>query len=179
MNRRETLVVRIEERPEFKSKAKPLTAVETDTVFNAVNEMNDKNFGSIAVIGSDGRVVGIFTERDLLRRVVARGKDPQETTLADVMTKEIRVAAASDEVIDWLRQMSNERFRHVPVVDDKGEIVHMMSQGDFVSYTWPDLLSRVKEEVGYAYPKLSPAIWLVAGVAVYTIVIILILLNTI
>jgi preprotein translocase subunit Sec61beta len=54
-----------------------------------------------------------------------------------------------------------------------------MSQGDFVSYTWPDLISRVKEEVGYAYPKLSPAIWLVAGVAVYTIVIILILLNTI
>lgn len=167
--------MKIQDRPEFKSKAKPLTASASDTVSSAVAGMNDKNFGSIAVLAADGDVAGIFTERDLLRRVVARGKDPKETTLADVMTTEIRVASASDEVIDWLRQMSNERFRHVPVVDDNGKIVHMMSQGDFVSYTWPELLTRVKEEVSHAYPWLSPAIWLFAGVAIYTIFMIVVL----
>ena len=164
--------MRIEERPEFKSKAKPLTASTKDTVLDVVSSMNNKNYGSVVVVGADKKVVGIFTERDLLRRVVSRGKDPKNTTMADVMTTDVRVASASDEVIDWLRQMSNERFRHVPVVDESGEVVHMMSQGDFVSYTWPDLLSRVKEEVSYAYPKASSVIWLLAGIAVYTIVII-------
>lgn len=167
--------MQIQDRPEFKSKSKPLTAMGSDTVFSAVAAMNDKNFGSVAVVGDNGGVAGIFTERDLLRRVVARGKDPKETNLADVMTTEIRVAMASDDVIDWLRQMSNERFRHVPVVDGNGKIVHMMSQGDFVSYTWPELITRVKEEVKHAYPWLSPAIWLFAGLAVYTLFMIVVL----
>lgn len=167
--------MRIEERPEFKSKAKPVTALATDTVFDVVSAMNENNYGSVVIVGADKKVAGIFTERDLVRRVVAYGKDPTNTKMADVMTTDIRVASASDEVIDWLRQMSNERFRHVPVVDENGEIVHMMSQGDFVSYTWPDLLSRVKEEVSYAYPKASSVIWLLLGISVYTIVIILVL----
>ena len=88
------------------------------------------------------------------------------------MTTDVKVANASDEVVAWLRQMSNERFRHVPVVDGDGQLVHMMSQGDFVSYTWPELLTRLKEEVGYAYPKVASSMWLMTGMAVYTLVMI-------
>lgn len=169
--------MKIKDRPEFGSKTKPLTASPSDPVSTVASAMSEKNYGSVIVIGSDRKIEGIFTERDLLRRVVATGKDAGTTTMADVMTTDIKVASASDEIVDWLRQMSNERFRHVPVVDDQGFLVHMMSQGDFVSYTWPDLISRVKEEVSYAYPRLSPAIWLFAGMAVYTVIIILALQN--
>ncbi len=56
------------------------------------------------------------------------------------MTTDLKVARADDDLLDWLRLMSNERFRHLPVVDDQGVIIGMMSQGDFVSYTWPELM---------------------------------------
>ena len=62
------------------------------------------------------------------------------------MISEVRTGRAEDDVIDWLRQMSNERFRHLPVVDEQGRLVNIMSQGDFVSFTWPDLLDLLKEK---------------------------------
>ena len=167
--------MRIEDRPEFKSKPKPLTASADDIVLDVARAMGNRNFGSVVVVDSDSRIAGIFTERDLLRRVVAGDKDPRTTSLSDVMTTDVRVASASDEVVDWLRQMSNERFRHVPVVNDSGQLVHMMSQGDFVSYTWPELLSRFKEHAAYSYPRLSPIIWLLGGVLAYTALMVLLL----
>lgn len=167
--------MRIADRPEFKSKAKPLTASASEMVADVAGRMTEKNFGSVAVIGDGSDVVGIFTERDLMRRVVAKGKDPHNTPVSEVMTTDVKSANANDEVVVWLRQMSNERFRHVPVVDDGGKLVHMMSQGDFVSYTWPELLTRLKEEVSYAYPKWASPMWLLAGLAVYTIVMIVVL----
>jgi CBS domain-containing protein len=167
--------MRIADRPEFKSKAAPLTASASEMVADLAGRMTEKNFGSVAVIDESSRVVGIFTERDLMRRVVAKGKDPHNTPVSEVMTTDVKVANASDEVVVWLRQMSNERFRHVPVVDGDGQLVHMMSQGDFVSYTWPELLTRLKEEVGYAYPKLASPMWLLVGMVVYTLIMIAVL----
>lgn len=136
----------IADRPEFQQKTRALTFEETETVLDAVKVMASRNFGAIAVTDSGGKLSGIFSERDLMRRVVAEGRDPASTTLADVMTKEVRVAKSTDNLIDWLRLMSNERFRHLPVVDDGSNDIVMMSQGDFVSYTWPQLLSRVTEQ---------------------------------
>ena len=63
--------------------------------------------------------------------------------------------------------MSNDRFRHVPVVDHDGHIVTMMSQGDFVSYTWPELLSRLREQAK-ATMELSPSIFFaIAGILLF------------
>lgn len=167
--------MRIEDRPEFKSKPQPLTASADASVTEVAREMGQRNFGSVVVLDNDSRVAGIFTERDLLRRVVAEGRDPASTKLSDVMTAEVRVASASDDVVDWLRQMSNERFRHVPVVDEGGKLVHMMSQGDFVSYTWPELLTRIKEQATHAYPKASSLVWLTGGILVYTLLLVALL----
>lgn len=136
----------IAERPEFQQKAKALTFPESTSVSEAVKVMAQKNFGAIAVTNSEGKLAGIFSERDLMRRVVAADLNPGETPLSAVMTSEVRVAKSTDNLIDWLRIMSNERFRHLPVENaESGDIV-MMSQGDFVSYTWPELLSRVGEQ---------------------------------
>lgn len=167
--------MRIQDRPEFESKPKPVTATPTDSVGDVVARMAKNNHGATAIVDNKSQVLGIFSERDLMRRVVAPGKDLKSTPISEVMTSEVRTANASDDVVAWLRQMSNERFRHVPVVDDDGKLVHMMSQGDFVSYTWPELRDRIKEEVTYAYPKLSSPLWLFTGIAVYTIIIIIVL----
>lgn len=110
----------------------------------------------------------MVTERDIFRRLVAQKKDAEATLVKEIMTSDVRVAQEDDELIDWLRIMSNERFRRLPIVDKDGKLVSVMTQGDFVSYTWPDLLSQAARltrstlKDGY-YPAL-----IAGGVALYT-----------
>ena len=137
----------IKNRPEFKTKSAPLSFLPETTVFEAVQEMSARNFGSVIVQDKNGKLLGIVTERDLMKRVLAKNIDQHTTVLSDIMTKDIKVAHEEDNIYDWLRQMSNERFRHLPVVDDSGKVVQILSQGDFVSYTWPELIYQIKTEV--------------------------------
>ena len=125
--------MKISERPEFKSKKPPLTFKENDSVFNAVKSMAKDNFGSVVIVDDKGNVRGIVTERDLMRKVIPNSMNPKTTKLKDIMTRPVKVASKDDDLIVWLRQMSNERFRHVPVVDKTGKLINVMSQGDFVS----------------------------------------------
>ncbi len=81
--------MQIQQRIEFNSKPKPLTATETTLVRDAVDRMSEMKFGSIVATGADGKMSGLFTERDLLNRVVARGLDPEKTQLKDVMTTQL------------------------------------------------------------------------------------------
>lgn len=111
----------------------------------AVEKMAEKNYGASVIVDDDNKPVGILTERDLLRRLLAKGLDAKTTRIGEIMTADLKLASADDEVVDWLRIMSNERFRHLPVVDAQGKLISLMSQGDFVSYTWPQLLAQVKD----------------------------------
>jgi len=86
------------------------------------------------------------------------------------MTSPVKVADKDDELVGWLRQMSNERFRHVPVVDKNGKLINIMSQGDFVSYTWPNLIYQVKELAKESYPRFNQIIIVLLGFMVYTLI---------
>ena len=66
--------------------------------------------------------------------------------------------------------MSNERFRHVPVVDKDGKLINVMSQGDFVSYTWPNLMYQVKEIAKENYFKANQVVLIILSLLIYTIV---------
>ena len=66
--------------------------------------------------------------------------------------------------------MSNERFRHVPVVDKDGKLINVMSQGDFVSYTWPNLMYQVKEVAKENYFKANQVVLIVLSLLIYTVV---------
>ena len=138
--------MKIKDRPEYRSKPVPFSLRSDDVVPTAVKTMSEKNIGSVVIVDDEMQVKGIVTERDLMRRLLNKALDPNTTPLSAIMTSEVRTGRADDEVIDWLRQMSNERFRHLPVVDEQGRLVNIMSQGDFVSFTWPDLLSLLKEK---------------------------------
>ena len=92
------------------------------------------------------------------------------------MTKEVKTATPDDQVIDWLRQMSNERFRHIPVVDADGRLINLLSQGDFVSFTWPELLLNLREKTGETLRGTSaPVPILIAGIMLYSIIMLVIL----
>ena len=138
--------MKIKDRAEFSSKSQVMTFSPDDTVFFAAQAMSAKNYGAAVIINSDRKPIGIVTERDFMRRLINNGLDPVSTPLSAIMTTDLKLARADDNLLDWLRQMSNERFRHLPVVDEQGTLVSIMSQGDFVSYTWPELMGRVREQ---------------------------------
>jgi len=99
------------------------------TVLDAAIMMNDHQIGALVVCES-GRVVGIITERDVLRRVVARRIDPVEVTVGQVMTHEV-VCCTRDTKLDEARNLfMTRRIRHLPVVDRMGHVEGMISIGD-------------------------------------------------
>lgn len=166
---------RLMDRPEYKSKPAPLTRPPSATVLDAVSGMSEKNYGSVIVVDADEKVIGVVTERDIMNKVVGKGLDAKTTKLSDIMTANPRLARETDDMLDWLRIMSNERFRRLPVVDAQGRIKAVFTQGDFVSYTWPDLMYQMKSMAAATFSK-NPSTFLVIGsVAVYTIALIFVL----
>ena len=162
--------MKISERPEFKSKKPPLTFKENDSVFNAVKSMAKDNFGSVVIVDDKRNVRGIVTEKRFDEKGDPKFYEPKTTKLKDIMTRPVKVASKDDDLIVWLRQMSNERFRHVPVVDKTGKLINVMSQGDFVSYTWPNLLYQVKEIAKENYFKANQVVLIILSLLIYTIV---------
>ena len=109
---------------------RPLFATSPATsVLEATRVMNEERIGSLLVMHA-GRLVGIFTERDVLRRVVAEMRSPAFTAVGDVMTDDVLCCSPDtpvDEVGDLIHR---RRVRHVPVVDEDGAVVGLVSIGD-------------------------------------------------
>lgn len=110
----------------------PLTLTDTALVTDASRKMHEKQAGSVLVTNGDDQLVGIFTGRDAVHRVLATGKDAAITSLAEVMTKDPVSMSSDKSAIEALRLMWDGGFRHIPVVDS-GRIVGVVSRGDFSS----------------------------------------------
>lgn len=169
--------MKISQRKEFDSKPEPLTCSPSTTVFDAVKRMARFNYGSIIAVDDDHKVIGMMTERDIFRRLIAAELDPKTTAVEQIMTSPVRTAKADDDLMDWLRLMSNERFRRLPIVDENNTLIAVMSQGDFVSYTWPELIERFKELAGASAPeRINPAFILIS-ILLYTVAVIFAVVN--
>jgi len=106
----------------------PITVAKTVTVLEAARMMKQQNVGALLVV--DGtRLCGIFTERDALFRVLAEGRDPGATRLAQVMTPQPQTIHPDQPFLDALRMIHKGRFRHLPVVED-GRPLGMVSSRD-------------------------------------------------
>jgi len=112
---------------------KPLTLPSTATVKEACLAMRDRRAGSVLVTDADGALVGIFTGRDAVCRVLAVGCDATGTRLLDVMTANPATMSPSQSAIDALRLMWDKGFRHVPLLKG-GKIMGVVSRGDFQGY---------------------------------------------
>ncbi|HVM81747.1 MAG TPA: CBS domain-containing protein [Stellaceae bacterium] len=108
----------------------PLMLPPTATAKEACRSMRDRRVGAVLVVEADGKLVGVFTGRDAVCRVLAEGKDPAATRLAEVMTPKPATIAPRSTAIDALRLMADRGFRHLPVVD-AGKVLGMVSKGDF------------------------------------------------
>jgi CBS domain-containing protein len=99
------------------------------TVREAADRMRSRHVGAV-LITRDGQLDGIFTERDMVYRVVAEGRDPDRTPLAEVMTRNPDTVRPDTTAIDALRRMQDGGYRHLPVLD-RGRIVGIVSRRDF------------------------------------------------
>ena len=95
------------------------------TIGEAAGIMAEGRCGSVLVV-EDGRLLGIFTERDLLNRVVGAGRDPGRTHLTEVMTKEPDTIGADEPVIEAIRKMDEFSYRYLPVLDG-GRVIGVIS----------------------------------------------------
>ena len=108
----------------------PVTAKPEEPVIAAVLRMAELGVGALPVVDDSGRLVGIFTERDLLVRVVARRLDPEKVRVGDVMTPNPVTIGPDETVEEALRIMNKIRARHLPVVDEKGRLIGIVSIRD-------------------------------------------------
>ena len=114
-------------------KGSEVVAVPADeSVLNAARLMNERGIGGV-VVTSEGRLAGIFTERDILRRVVAEQRDPAETLVRDVMTTPVIRCKAQAKLDDVMAIMSDKRIRHLPVMDGD-RIAGIVTSGDLMAH---------------------------------------------
>lgn len=112
---------------------KPLVTVGADLMaFAAIERMAAADVGAVLVLDEGGKIAGIFTERDCLQKVSSKQLDPTTTPLRQVMTTNVRYAKPDQAVEDCLRLMTERFFRHLPVLDEQGKILGIVSIGDLV-----------------------------------------------
>lgn len=118
------------------------------TVAETVQVMTEAEIGAIAVMEGK-KIVGIFTERDLMRRVVAQRRDPGTTVIREVMTSALVTVLDTTSVAEASAIMRSYRMRHLVVVDDKGDYLGMLAQRHLLYDLMNDLALKVDDLSGY------------------------------
>jgi len=115
--------------------AKNPTTVTPDTpVREAARLMKDEDVGVLPVVESSGskRLVGLVTDRDIAIRVVAEGRDAVQSRVQDAMSADLKTCKADDDLDEVMDVMSREQVRRIPIVDNRGALVGIVSQADIV-----------------------------------------------
>lgn len=103
------------------------------TVYDAIAKMVEGNVGALLVY-DDGRLQGIITERDYLRRVTLEGRDERTTPVREIMTTEVVYVGPDASIEECMAVMTERRIRHLPVLGDRREVVGIVSIGDVVKF---------------------------------------------
>jgi CBS domain-containing protein len=104
----------------------PSVTVEA-SVADAIRTMLDQRVGAVGVVDREGRIAGIFTERDVLRKLSLSGRDPASTPVREVMTTAVEMATLATAPVEALATMVERHYRHLPVVGDGGKFLGMLS----------------------------------------------------
>jgi len=125
-----------------------ITVSEGDSVMDAVRAMTEHEVGSILVTGAAGKAVGIFTERDLMTRVVVPRRDPDRVAINEVMTRELFFGRTGQSVEQVCREMQRRHIRHLPVIDGE-KVVGVLSLRDLLRHDLEVLADEVEHLTEY------------------------------
>jgi len=120
-----------------------------ENVVTAARLMNDQRIGAL-VVTQDGRMVGIFTERDILMRIVAAGRDPNTTIIQEVMSAPCVIVSPEDSLAQCKAIMTQKRIRHLPVVAND-DLIGIVSTGDVLASENHELETTIKYLNEYIY----------------------------
>jgi CBS domain-containing protein len=129
-------------------KADVITILSDETVFEAISVMVNRNVGSIVVTDEDNSILGIFTERDYLRRTVLENLSPKTTIIRDVMSRNVISVDPNRSVDQCLAIMTNEHIRHIPVIEN-GRLAGIVSMGDLVKHLYLERGFEIKSLTDY------------------------------
>ena len=115
---------------------KPVTVQVTDTVVAAARSMRDGNIGDVVVVDND-QIQGILTDRDIVVRALAEGRDPARTTVGEICSRELTTLSPNDAIGDAEKTMRDRAIRRLPVVEG-GRPVGIVSLGDLAVERNPD-----------------------------------------
>jgi CBS domain-containing protein len=125
------------------------------TVKHAAKLMNQHNIGCLIVVGK-GKVVGIVTERDILRKIVESSKDPEKTKVSEIMSTKLLVAAPNMDIVDAAKMMLQRKIKKLPIVTNK-KLVGLVSLTDIVRTVRiePEIMNVIKDltKSGWLPPK--------------------------
>jgi CBS domain-containing protein len=107
----------------------PATSVE-----RAARLMEECDCGALPVVGDNGVLVGMITDRDIAIRIVARGRDARNAIVADCMTERVFACYENESVTECMRQMAHQQIRRMPIVDDRGRLLGIIAQGDLARH---------------------------------------------
>ncbi len=128
----------------------PVCCLPNDLVVKAAILMRSENVGSVPVIESENtrKLVGIVTDRDLVMKVMAEGKDPKTTKVAVVMTAEVVSHLSEDDFQKAMDSMSKNQLRRIPILDKDGKILGIISQADVATRVdKPERTAKMVKEI--------------------------------
>ncbi len=114
----------------------------TITVFHAIELMCEKNIGGLLIV-ENGKLAGIFTERDYARKLILKGKSSKDTLIGELMTPNPFTVSTKSSIDECMQIMTDRHFRHLPVVDDD-KLMGMISIGDVVRQVINDQQSVIE-----------------------------------
>ncbi len=112
--------------------SKPLQTVSSGSSIRiVVNFMAEKNIGLVPVLSDEGKLIGVFSERDLVKRVIAKSLDLDSTKVDDIMSKELIISNINESYEECLKKMNDKKIRHILVVDND-KLVGILSMRDLL-----------------------------------------------
>lgn len=133
----------------LKSKGRTVTTARAESTLKEVAELlASKKIGVVVISGEAGRVIGILSERDVVRLIADKGPAALTLSVGDVMTRNVITCEEKSTLDELMETMTTGRFRHIPVVE-RGELVGLISIGDVVKYHLADMELEVSAMRSY------------------------------